>query len=151
MLAAAHPIEISLFCGSTVATAAWAYLVYLKLQDVWSNHQNGPVKFMLNDNRRRGLWMFGLSLVALRIAFIAIVAPPFAQDYDEMIQSFETICWMNVIVYGLVIEAFFTYRRREKMAYLVSKYQEATDVLAGGRRQSDPPIVVVVPEIKEDV
>ncbi len=135
MLAAVHPIEISLLCGSIMAVIGWTFLVYLKIRDIWLNKANGPIHFMLNDNRRRGMWMLTLSIIAVRIAFIAIQYPPTREDYAVMHQSLESMWWMNIISYGLVVEAFFTYRRREKMAYLVTKYGG----MVGGQRHYDPP------------
>jgi hypothetical protein len=119
-----------------MAAITWSCLVYLKVKDIWQNKENGPIRFMLSDNRRRGIWMLALSFVAVRIGYIGVTEPPYRFDYEEMRQSFESMAWMNAIVYGLVIEAFFTYRRREKMAYLVAKYGG----IIGGKRYTDPQV-----------
>jgi hypothetical protein len=131
----AHPLEVSLFCGAMLAVIGWGSLVYLKVKDIKKNKENGPIQFMLSDNRRRGIAMLLLSVICLRVSWVSFRYAPMWADYQFFQQSLEALVWWNALAYGLVSEAFFTYRRRERMAYLITKYSG----LPGGSRRTDPP------------
>lgn len=142
VFAAAHWTEITLFAMSLLATPLWAVLLVLKIRDIKKNKTNGPILFMLNDNRRFGIWFFSLSALFLYLSCSALTNPPDKHDYEWFQQSRDFVVGMNAAAFGLVVESLYRFRRRAKMAVLVAEYeaeQEQITPLAGGSRSYDPP------------
>lgn len=140
-----HPIEVTLAALSFVAIVMWSWLLVLKHLDVIHNASNGPIQFMLNDNRILGILGTVASFMAGSVAFVALLERPDKYDYRWMEQSYYSMLIINGFALFLIVLAFFRFRRRIKMAELVAKYDlgltamELVNPLEGGSRPYDPP------------
>jgi hypothetical protein len=133
----AHPLEIALLVVALACTAANLFLLLLKHRDLQAmkrERRNGPMLFMKRDNVRHQFFML---LVALGMVTIAAIG---ATDATPVIA--QTKRYLGILIAGgllALLDAYFVYRRRWRMAELIAKY----DIVPGGRREYDPPVVAV--------
>lgn len=132
-----HPLELLFLVAASVSLVATGYLFTLKLSDllrVKQNRVNGPVLFMVRDNLRRQAFYMSFCgvMVGLGISGVNNTSAPTSQTLNLLI---------GMIAFAMLIagDAFFTYRRREKLAQLVAHYEGQG--VPGGKRRTDPPIV----------
>jgi hypothetical protein len=130
----AHPLEIALFVVAIVDVGWDGFLLSLKLNDLEimrKERRNGPMLFMKLDNIRHQVFMLCVSLGMLVMAVIGM-----ADSLPVTAQTKRLLC--GLIAGGLIVmvDAYFSYRRRWRMAELIQKY----DGIPGGRRDYDPPL-----------
>lgn len=129
----AHTMEVACLGASLVALLSSAWLFTLKLADlirVWRSRVNGPTLFMVRDNLRQQAFTMAVCAGMVMLSLSGYNGP---EPVSE--QALNLLAGLFLLACVVVIDAVFTYRRREKLALLVSIYEGRP----GGRRASDPP------------
>lgn len=139
----AHVVEQLTVIAGAVAVVLWLALLRLKLRDIRENDQNGPVQFMLNDNRTLGIIMLSMSAGALFIGIVALNMRPDAHEYEYMSQSFVAMLFTGLEAIGFSILAGYRFRRRQKLPHLIEEQRAMKaameEQIPGGTRKLDPP------------
>ena len=132
----AHPLETVFLIFAVVSMVAHGILFSLKFGDLMAARRsgvNGPVMFMKWDNIRHQGFGMAISLGMVMLAVSGLNNPDALSS-----QTKNLVTGMVIFSCFRITDAFFTYRRRWKLALLVAQYE----VVHGGRREYDPPVAV---------
>lgn len=131
--ATAHPYEIGFFIMSLVATVAAISLFVMKVSDlilVKANKDNGAIEFNATEKVRKQGFLLLITGVCHYTSITSInnTVPPSTQ----VLNLLSSLLFVSAV---LVIDSYFTYRKRLRLPRLIAKAQERP----GGRRVTDPP------------
>lgn len=132
--ATAHPYEISFFVVSAVSVTCAIGLFVLKLSDLFllkASGQNGATEFNVTEKVRKQGFLLAISCVLLHMALTSINNP-----VEPTVQALNLLGGGIFIAVMLIIDAYFTFRKRRRLPMLIAKER----TVRGGRRSTDPPL-----------
>jgi hypothetical protein len=134
-----HPYEIAFLVVSAVSVICSVSLFVLKMSDVLlvkHSGTNGVLAFSTTEKARRQGFMLTITCMFLYMSLTAVNNP-----MPLSTQALNQISGMIVAQLLLVVDSWFTYRKRNKLPGLI-KAEKWSVPLPGGRRSTDAPVDV---------